>query len=63
MTQAPSPIDVLHDEVDLLAGGIHTLADAIAHRGDADLSATVRLLARQVESIVARVERLAEGES
>src|SRR5690349_7426227 len=33
-------------------------ADAIAHRGDADLSAHVRLLARPVESVVERVEAL-----
>ena len=58
MDQPPTELEVLRDEVDLLAGGVHTLADAIAHRGDADLSAHVRLLARQAEAVVERVEQL-----
>ena len=45
-------------EVDVLAGGLHVLADAVAHRGDADLSAQVRLLARQAELVVETVEAL-----
>ena len=58
MNQPPNQLEVLHAEMEILAGGLHTLSDAVAHRGDADLSAQCRLLARQVESIVERVEQL-----
>lgn len=58
MTKPPTELTALHAEIELLAGGLHTLTDAVAHRGDADLEAQCRLLARQVEAVVERVEVL-----
>ena len=63
MTNPPTEIQVLHAELELLAGGLHTLSDAVAHRGDADLEAQCRLLARQVEAVVERCEEIGRAQT